>query len=54
MLSGLEVEYFAEEESAATTPRGKTKHWLSSMWSSESAERLRIEARAGSLPRRSA
>lgn len=27
LLSGLEVEYFAEEEGDPTTPRGKTKHW---------------------------
>lgn len=27
LLSGLDVEYFAEEESDSTTPRGKTKHW---------------------------
>lgn len=27
LLSGLEVEYFAEEEHDSTTPRGKTKHW---------------------------
>lgn len=27
LLSGLNVEYFAEEESDSTTPRGKTKHW---------------------------
>ena len=27
LLSGLEVEYFAEEEGCTTTPRGKTKHW---------------------------
>ncbi len=27
LLSGLEVEYFAEDEGDPTTPRGKTKHW---------------------------
>lgn len=27
LLSGLEVEYFVEEEGDSTTPRGKTKHW---------------------------